>query len=271
MTGTRFWFLIAAVNLTCFARVQCEEPIKEPDLTVSKDFGTARRMVTVLPDEALLRNFREADYANMALDDPLLQSAYVHVVKNSRDIITGSGLRPELLAALNDLKRRGNDATPMLLKLMKENPYTPFECAALSAAYIDTIDPGPFLEYARDALKSRWETLQATDVERIARLLLYKGIPSDVGLLREAAKKRPYLAHDVESIIALVKRPNGPPAPQTEDATPDHTDVKKRDTVKPAATPPPVASTSSSSWLAWLIVVIASTACAVWLFLRKSK
>jgi hypothetical protein len=188
-------------------QVQCEEAIKEPDLTVSKNFGIARRMVTELPDEALLKNLREADYAKMSLNDPLLQSAYVEVFLHAYDVITGEGLRPELLAALHDLTRRGNDVTPLLLKLMKENPYSRFECAGLKAAYIQTIEPVPFLEYARNALKSRWETLQATDVERIAYLLLYKGIPSDVGLLREAAKKRPYLTDSVESKIAAVKRP----------------------------------------------------------------
>ena len=202
--------MIVAVILKCSVQIQCEEVIKEPDLTVSKDFGIARRMVTELPDEALLRNLREADYAKMSLDDPLLQSAYVHVFKNAYDVITGEGLRPELLSALHDLTRRGNDVTPVLLKLMKENPYTPFEFAGLSAAYIQTIDPVPFLEYAREALKTRWETLQASDVGGIAYLFLYKGVPSDVELLREAAKKRPYLAHQVESNIASVKRSKGP-------------------------------------------------------------
>lgn len=232
---------------------------EEPDHTVSDDFGESRYMVTKLPDEVVLKNLREEDYAKMTLDDPLLHAAYVEVLCRTYNILSGENLRPEFMSALNDMKRRGNDVTPVLLKLMKENPYTRFEITGLKAAYIEKIDPQPYLEYAREALKTRWKTLQASDVGNIALFLMRKGGPSDVELLREAARKRPYLADEVESTIALFskyskpkKQPNPIQAKQPE-ATPGSRDSQNK------------------SWLVGLLVVVAAAIGAAWLLLRKSK
>jgi len=200
--------LIAVVGLfPCVAGLRCEEPIKEPDLAVSKDYGISRRMTTQLVDESKLRDLREQDYSKMSLEDPLLQSAYVLVFLHVKDVKTGGGLRPELMAAFKDLKRRGDSVTPLLLKLMKENPYSRLESGALAACYIDAIDPKPLVEYARSALTTRWDTLPPGFVGSIAHLLIRKGIPSDLDLLREVVRKRPYLTDTIESEINAAKRP----------------------------------------------------------------
>lgn len=248
---------------------------EEPDLTVSKDYGISRRMTTELVDDALLKNLRESDYAKRTLNDPVLQSAYIRVFLNVMDVTTGEGLRPELAAALNDLKRRGNTVAPVLLKLMKENPYSPFEDAALAAIYIDTIDPKPFIEYARDALKTRWETLPPGTVGRIAYLLIHKGVPSDLDLLREVVKKRPYLTDPIESEITAAKRPGGPLADAQTTSVKDRNGaadagVKTSHGLQPKIMPN-ASETGSKLWLVWLFVVIAATVGATWLLLRKRK
>lgn len=264
-------FFVASFTLSLLAVLYGEEGFKEPDLTVSDDFGESRRMVTKLPDEKLLKNLSEDDYAKMTLDDPLLWAAYVEVFLKAKSIPSNSGLRPELVAALNDMKRRRNDVTPVLLQLMKENPYTRFEIAALAAAHIEGMDSRPYMEYAREALKTRWKDLKSTDVACIASLLLDKGVPSDVDLLRETAHKRPYLSDVVKRKIKLVHHLGGTHAQDTGPTNSDESDEKRHVRGTPKASQPPIENTATQNLLVWLPVAIVAAIGASWLLFRKLK
>ena len=264
-------FFVASFTLSLLAVLYGEEAFKEPDFTVSDDFGMSSPMVTKLPDEKLLKNLREDDYAKMTLDDPLLRAAYVEVFWKAMSIPSDEGLRPELAAALNDMKRRGNDVTPVLLQLMKENPYSPFEFAALGAAYIDGMDSSPYIEYAREALKTRWKDLKSTDVDCIASLLLYKGVPSDVDFLRETAHKRPYLSDVVKVRITRFQRSRASHAQGTGPADSDESDEKRHVRGTPKASPPPIENAATQNLLVWLPVAIVAAIGASWLLFRKLK
>lgn len=260
-----------------FLPVNAAEEIVEPDLTVSKDYGLSRRMTTKLVDDSKLRGLSEADYSLMSLDDPLLQAAYVNVFLQSMGPDIGATLaRPEIAAAFNDLKRRGDAAVPLLLKLMQENPYSDFESFAINdVSYIDTIDPKPFLEYARNALETRWDKMNPGFVGRITSLLIHKGDASDIERLHELIKKRPYITHTIEIELQAARRPGGrlyvKDAPASKDdpefnsiATP----IKKEKPGKAVKSP---LDNPAQDWGVWLFIFFAAVILGLWWWLRKGS
>jgi len=144
------------------------------------------------------------DFSVLSTDDVRLKIAYRRVFQ----CIDGDEFRsnePEAVAAFADLQRRGNAATPMLLKLMQQHQENSFESSILSGiTAVDTIDSEPFVEYARTLLRERTATMNAFLAGNAARLLRKRGSSEDLQLLRWVVETRPFVAPLVQpSIRAL--------------------------------------------------------------------
>ena len=144
------------------------------------------------------------DFSVLSTDDVALKVAYRRVFQCIDGDEFGSD-EPETVAAFADLKRRGNAATPMLLKLMQQHQENSFESSILSGiTAVDTIDPQPFVEYARAVLRERTATMNGFLAGQAARLLQKRGSSEDLKLLKWVVETRPYVAALVQpSIRAL--------------------------------------------------------------------
>jgi hypothetical protein len=247
------------------------EQIVEPDLTVSADYGTTRKLTTKLVSYDLLYPLREDDFRKMSLNDPVLQSAYIRLFLQSKGYFHESDLSEHNKAAVADLKRRGNSVTPLLLDLMKTNPYSNFEASVvLLIGHVPGIDPQPYVAYAREAMTTRYQTMNSTLAGGIAILLSEKGTEADRALLREVAMKRPYLK-------GVILSPDPVPTKKASDGSGATTlvpsDVKHRTDETRAAVP----SQSQADvepltrrWFVWTLVVVAAIG-LLWLLLKGRK
>jgi hypothetical protein len=144
------------------------------------------------------------DFSVFSTDDVTLKVAYQRLFQ----CIVGDEFHseePEMVAAFADLRARGDAAAPMLLKLMEENQENNFESSILSGITgVDTINPEPFVEYARTVLRERTATMNALLAGHAARLLQKRGSSEDLQLLRWVVETRPFVAASVQpSIRAL--------------------------------------------------------------------
>jgi hypothetical protein len=168
-------------------------------------------MKAVSDHPELLEKLKEEDFAKMSLDDPLLK--YV-----CADIFTRSSLGrvgkmdAQQVMVLADLRRRGESASPMLLKVIEENQETPIESCILGLIdELGTVRLDPFLEYARKLVRER----PNSDVVAAAAILLAKqGTKEDITLLEGLLEQRPFaVTYATKSLKALRERLN---PPQTE-------------------------------------------------------
>jgi hypothetical protein len=160
-----------------------------------------------------LSAYDEADFAKMSLDDIRLKVAYHQLFLSS---ISGKfqNKQPEIIAALADVRKRSNSATPMLLKLMDENQETGFESSILaSIAEVGTINIEPYLEYARKVLRERTETMNGVLVACAAQLIADHGTKQDAELLKWVMETRPYVADAITRKLDELNRRLGLPKP----------------------------------------------------------
>jgi len=185
--------------------VKCLSQEAEIDLTVAPDFGEVRSMATQLPEDSDFKEFQVLDFRRLTLNDPRLQSVYVRL------FVTAMGgdsekwrLEGHVQAALDDLRIRGNEATPMLLKLMRDNPYSSFEAMVLlHINAIGTMDAKPYLEYARKMVDTRYDDINPSLASAAARLLVESGDASDIQRLKDVKAKRPYLNATIDRALSL--------------------------------------------------------------------
>jgi hypothetical protein len=164
------------------------------------------------------------DFSVFSQDDVILKVAYRRVFQ----CIVGDEFHckePDTMAAFADLRRRGDSATPMLLKLMEENQENKLETSILAGITgVDTIDPQPFVEYARTVLRERTATMNAFLAMHAAMLLQKRGSSEDLELLRWVAVTRPFVAASVKPSIRALdlrleweKQPKDRPAKDNRD------------------------------------------------------
>ncbi len=211
----------------------------------------------------------EAAFAGMTLNDPLLKLAYTNVFTQSLRNINGKSqgqllyTEPTEAPALADMRRRGESVTPMLLKLLEENQETGFETSLLGKIdQVGTIPIDPFMEYARNLLKNRTQTMSASAAGSAAELLSRYGSREDADLLRWVMKERSYVADSVtRKLDGLLQRLN-----QTvPEIRPDLKSGSKTSEIeidsntnrKPeSASVTTLAKPPSKMWIAWALLVI---------------
>lgn len=152
-----------------------------------------------------LRGMTAEKLGSMPLEDPLLRYAYMSIFfRNLREPDT---LAPEEAVVLEDMRRRGDSIAPLLLELARQNQDSIFERALLgNIADVGNLDLDPYLEYARELLRDRTQTINYNLAMNASRLLENHGGKQDLALLEQVISERSYVARGVAESIKELKR-----------------------------------------------------------------
>ena len=152
------------------------------------------------------RGTTEAELESLSLDDPKLRIAYV-ALANVGALKAANNPLPHMRAALNDLRRRGDAATPLLLDIMDKNQNTSYEHAIPDVAKaVGTIKMGPYVDYFRRMIQTRPMEINASAFESATELFFVYGTTEDLDLVKKLAVRRPYLADALERTLELMNR-----------------------------------------------------------------
>jgi hypothetical protein len=222
-----------------------------------------------------LDGLNEASYAKMSFDDIRLKNAYVSIFTSS---LGGFGnLRPEIVAALIDMRKRGDSVTPLLLKLMDENQETGFELSVLVAVpAVGTINLEPYLDYARKVLRERTQFMSAGLAGGAANLLAEHGTKEDAELMEWVMGQRPWLADSVTRKLDELNRRLGLPQrgmrPPLRDATLRDGTAELAARRTPQRPPPAYdgKTPAATPWLVYGLMIFVSIS-LVWLIAKRWK
>ena len=222
-----------------------------------------------------LRGLDEDSYAKMSFDDIRLKNAYISIL--SCTLGGFNNLEPEILAALNDMLKRGDSVTPLLLKLMNENQETGFELSVfITIPQIGTIKLEPYLEYARHVLRDRTSTMSAGLAGSAASLLATHGTKEDAELLKRVMETRPFVAYSISrKLDALNSRLNLPKFDSSHlipNATYKDGKVEWSLPSKPKVltVPNKVKQPTSPPWITWVLLAFAAIG-LFWYVLKSRK
>lgn len=157
----------------------------------------------LLKDSKFPTGLTESEVASLPIGDPNLRVAYYFLVKYSQQ---GAELvderTPEMVSVLNDLRRRGSTATPLLIDLMEKNQNTHLEyMIPYIITRIDTIEKEPYVEYLRRVIRTRPNEINATAFETAVMMFLQFGNAEDVKLCKELEAKRPFLSYALQHAL----------------------------------------------------------------------
>lgn len=222
------------------------------------------------------RGLKEEDLRNMSIADPQLRLAYAFLVRAAMGGAKIVDARtPEMMAVLNDLKRRGNSVTPLLLDIMAKNHNTRYEhLIPHIISRVGTIEMAGYLDYLREMVRTRPDEISAAANEVTAELFLEHGTPEDAKMMQDLAKKRPFLAPSLERAFNLQRYKNpdrSKPAQTTPELKPlqffQPTPKTKAPEAKPTSTPNQE-PTSSTPWSIVFVLIVAAIG-LLWLLLKR--
>ena len=148
----------------------------------------------------------EADLQVLPLDAPLLRAAYAEMFISGGGPLRIDARRPEMLATMNDLKRRSDSATPLLLDMMDRNRNTDLEDSIPSfLSMLGKFNMEPYLDYMRRVVVTRPTEINASAAETFAALFAVYGKDDDVMRMQELAIQRPYLASPIKRALQTQK------------------------------------------------------------------
>ena len=222
-----------------------------------------------------LRGMTAEKLGKMPLEDPLLRHAYISIF--FRNLSEPDTLEPEEVVVLEDMRSRGDDITPLLLDLARQNQDSIFESALLDGiAEAGNINLEPYLEYARKLLRERTQTINYPLAVSASMLLANHGSKQDLALLEQVIAERSYTALCVtESLKVLNRR-----LERTKQATrpllrgdPSAGEaaignVAEKATKESAANRD--ASVSTKSWMIWASFGMIIAAILIWRWKSKS-
>lgn len=149
-----------------------------------------------------LRGMTAEKLANMSLDDPLLRYAYIHTFLLNYGGL--ANLEPADALILEDMRRRGESITPLLLELARQNQDSMFESRLLNRiAEVGNIDLEPYIEYARTLLQERTQTMNSSLAECASLFLANHGSEQDLALLKKVIEERSYTARGVTKSLKV--------------------------------------------------------------------
>jgi hypothetical protein len=136
------------------------------------------------PDYAALQSLTRERLEEMSLDDPILYNAYAEAFILTFD--RSDGPYPWLDAIKEDIVRRGDSATPLLVKIFHAHPFQVFrENLFFKIEWYPTIQTEPYLALAREYwFANKFRTPNRT-CYAIAHLLSRQGSASDLAILKE--------------------------------------------------------------------------------------
>lgn len=179
-------------------------------------------------------------------------------------------------AASVDLEKRGNRATPVLLRLFKDNAEGAFQAQLFSKiGGYDSIDMPPYLETARTLFEREGLNLPPRTCYGLALFLSLRGSASDLKIL-DKLKTHPNA--EVELVVSPIFRKmqkrignsdGDKSRPEASVSLKNPPQAKQPNAQKPPMQTAVVPQSESKSWLVWLFVVVAAIIGVAWLLLRK--
>ena len=154
------------------------------------------------------RAITETELRGFELSDPKLRVAYYWVIKASKggpEIVDNeiSGL----VEVVKDIRRRGDATTPLWLDIMANNKDTRFEYRIpMIIEMFGTINMKPYVDYFREMVKTRWETINGGAFSVALETFYNHGTKDDVQMVMEIVKKRPFLAPCIASATEAEER-----------------------------------------------------------------
>jgi hypothetical protein len=151
-----------------------------------------------------LRGVTSERLSEISFDDPLLRNAYINIFL--RNIKERDNFEAEESVVFEDMCKRGDSITPLLLELAEENQDSIFESALLDGiAEVENIDLNPYLEYSRNLFRCRVQTMNCMLTQPAAMLLANHGSKSDLGLLEQVIKERSH-SRQVSAQVTGIQR-----------------------------------------------------------------
>jgi len=245
--------------------------------------GLAHPVEPLLQEVAPLPSITAEQLGKLPLDDPLLRLAYANFMASElimqfypprRPIDYGTYPTWDV-AALEDIKKRGDSVTPLLLNIAAKNPNSGFETGVLGNAPYVIKDLNPYLEYARNVLQTRTMEMNSSVAGTVAGLLVRYGTPEDLERLRSLIKNRPYLTATIEGQLrhaAVFQAANDAASEAKRTISPslELPAPKKAAVAKPAISSPSEEPTSSTPWSIIVVLILAASG-LLWLLLKGRK
>jgi hypothetical protein len=207
--------------------------------------------------------------AKTSLDDPLLRYAYIQVFLQNVGGL--DNLEPEQSVVLADMRRRGEAITPLLLELARQNQETIYEVALLDRIdQVGTINLDPYLEYARNLLRERTQTMNYSLAEWASGLLSRHGSQEDVKLLERVLEERPYVTLGVSESLKIFKNRLNRPKQVTRPILSNGLSASEAATDSAAAEAKKQSASnrkgniSSRSWMIWVLFGIIISSILIW-------
>ncbi len=213
----------------------------------------------------------------LPLDSPILQQAYAEVFimtpESPKDIPAWYS------ATLWDLQRRGNSATPLLLKMFADYPLAQFRDELLRKIVdFPTFDTDPFLVAARDYWRiHRFKTPPRT-CYAMAELFSRKGNADDGKILLEMkahpSKEVGFVVQpDIEQLERRLIAGREQSGKMNEAVTTSHHRVEEQtnDIVSTSGhfVQKLTVSTTKNRWLIWSVIISAFAVVLLWIKSRK--
>lgn len=166
--------------------------------------------------ESFPKGITEDQLKDLPLSDPKLRIAYFWLIRGARGSNEITDVRhPEVVAALRDVKKRGDSTTPLWLDIMVKNQDTALEFRIpILIGDIGTIKMGPYVDYFRKVLQTRGDSINGTLFGVALDTFFQYGNKEDVQVALDLAKKRPFLADYVQSALDTEQMRN--PGPRTK-------------------------------------------------------
>jgi hypothetical protein len=223
-------------------------------------------------NEDKMRGLSAEKLAKMSFDDPLLRYAYFNIF--SRNIREPDTLDSEEAVVLEDMRRRGDSITPLLLELARQNQETIYEQSLLYYIFeIGNLNLDPYLEYARTLLRERTQSMNSNLAEAASLLLANHGTKEDLDILEHVIAERPYVVRGVSEKVKIFKERLGRATQATRPMLRDKpsASVVAADSAAARAEKQSVANTSGNastgSLMIWVIAGIVISG-LVWLLLK---
>jgi|694.fasta_scaffold76427_2 hypothetical protein len=245
--------------------------------------GLAYPVEPLLQEVAPLPSITAEQLAKLPLDDPLLRLAYANFMASELIMQFYPPKRPIDytayptwdVAALEDIKKRGDTVTPLLLDIAAKNPNSGFETGIIGNAPYVIKDLNPYLAYARNVLQTRTKEMNSSVAGTVAELLVRRGTPEDLERLRSLIKVRPYLTATIEGQLrhAAIFQAAKDAASDSKKATTTSLEPpapKKAPEAKPTTSTPSEDPTSSTQWSIIAVLIVAALG-LLWLQVKNRK
>lgn len=227
------------------------------------------------------REITEDQLRDLPLSDPKLRVAYFWLIRGAMGSNEVTDVRhPAVLAALRDVKKRGDATTPLWLDIMAKNQDTSLEYRIpILIGQVGTIKMGPYVDYFRKMIQSRGDTVNGTLFGVAIDTFYEYGNSMDVQLALELAKKRPFLGDYVQTALDNERRRKTSPRTTPSSTGPSPEPAQARDskvsekapTTNPVVSKHPQEPASSATWLVTTAVLIAAGISLFWFLLKKRK